>query len=141
MNLTPCRDTRNEHGHRQVETDHGFAVDEHALPVLELLWSRGIETVCSCQGEIHAVCGDDECDTEHEHPGYVSIVGLRQAMRAYRLLTTKTGIFGNLVRVCEDHRHTADDEYAIWTPPMEQLADVLGDIPDDDDEPIPAHWH
>lgn len=122
IHMPACPEPLDDHPHPQVDTGLGFTVDEMALPFLKLLWAEGIPTICSCQGDISAVCGCDGCDEPHEIPGYMTVIHLDEAVRAYRLLTTETGMIGSLERVGPDEGHDdTPDEYTIWTPPMAKL--------------------
>lgn len=124
IRIPECPEPLDDHPHPQVETEHGFTVDEAALPILRLLWRENIHTICSCQGDVSAVCGCDGCDgcdEPHEIFGSVSIVHLDEALSAFRLLTVEIGIIGTLERVGPDECHDTSDEYTIWMPPMATL--------------------
>lgn len=85
--LVPCPDTDTKTLHPQVDSGHGFTVDRDLLPALESLWSLGINTTCSCSGTIgvrHGLLGP-----RHDHPGFVSVTDLDEAVRAFRWFDTQ----------------------------------------------------
>lgn len=123
FDLPPCQEPLLDHPHPQVETEYGFTVDKAAEPILRFLWANGIQTICSCQGAVVCECKSD--NEPHESEGFIAVIYLDMALKAYELLTCEFGLLATLQRVGPDDCHETSDEYTIWTPPMETFAEVV----------------